>query len=108
MAKIEPLKKVPPTGGPPLVGYGLLTYRFEDGKEVLEKQGEIRNVIATGSPVGDIAIVDWFDWIIGDYTFSGAVPLSKLAIPYHQDGFVKLFPSAAARNCYYEYKHGKG
>ena len=111
MAKIEPLKKVPPGGHPLGPDTACSPIGSKTERKVVEQQGEIRDVVATWivSWLG-LAIVDWFDWLVGGYhTFSTAVPTFQACNPLSpRYGFVKLSgrrPLIMLATD--EYKHGK-
>lgn len=95
-------------GKHPLVGWSFLSYDFKDGREVVSKQGTIKAVVATNTAQGDLAIVDYFEWFTGGYSYSGAIPLTEFSRPWGQDGFYKLFATWEERKDYYDWKHGRG
>jgi hypothetical protein len=105
--EVEVAKVVAPLepGKHPLVGWGVLTYKFEDGKEVVSWQGVIRDVVTNAG--SDLAVIDWFEWFGGGYTYSSMMRIADMAKPYGLDGYAKLFPSNQDRNDYYDWKHGK-
>lgn len=106
-AEVVARVEAPEPGKHLLIGWAFLTYNFKDGQEVVGKQGVIRAVVPTNTPYGDLAIVDYFEWFGGGYSYSGGVYVSELSRPYGQDGFYKLFSSWEDRNSYYEWKHGR-
>ncbi len=105
VAKVElPLEP----GKHPLTGWAFLSYTTDaDGKEQVQWQGVIRNVVPSGSATGDLAIVDFFEWMIGEYTYSSAIPLTAFSKPFGSPQFFKLFASNDERNEYYSWKHGR-
>lgn len=94
-------------GQHPLVGFAFLSYSTIDDKISLEWQGTIRAVMASNSAEGDLALVDFFEWVMGDYSYSQLVPLREFAQPFRSRRFFKLFRTETERNNYYEARHGK-
>jgi hypothetical protein len=87
-----------------LIGWAFLS------KHAIDKvgwQGEIVDVIATNSRVGDIAICDLHSWIMGEYTHSVAIPLSRFVDMLEEDGTneFELFKNPEDRNDYYDHKY---
>jgi len=61
-------------GKHPLVGCGV--HWWENGRP--SWQGAIKAVISSGTAVGDLAIIQWFEWAWGNPTTSTLVSLSTL------------------------------
>lgn len=88
----------------PLTGYAVLTFR--NGK--LDQQGLITAVVETPTPT---ALIQYFDWIMGDPNYLRLIPLSDMtfgAEPCDPSRTTyRLFPSNQDRNDYYEWKCGR-
>jgi hypothetical protein len=60
-----------------LVGHGI-HWRNEDG--IVERQGVIFTVVSSGAPdVGDLALIQYFEWMMGAPIYEALVPLAELA-----------------------------
>ena len=96
-----------PRGEPhPLIGMTFLSCtRQENGKEEVDRQGEIRAIVTTATEVGNCALVDYFSWTDGSHSYSQLIPLIAFAKAPDSESFYKLFPSQKARDDYYSRIH---
>jgi hypothetical protein len=60
----------------PLVGAGL-HYKDEDG--CVQNQAVILEVVSSGSSVGDLALIQYFEWFGGEPSTRRLLPLTELA-----------------------------
>jgi len=96
------------SGKHPLVGWSFLSYTVkENGKPEVEFQAVIRAVVKTTDAIGECALVDFMDWIMGEYSYSQLIPLTKFTQPFGSPQFFKLFPNLADQKDYYRRWHGK-
>ena len=78
----------------PLVGAGL----HIKVDNVVERQAHILAVIPSSSPSGDLALIEFFGWMMGEPTTRRLISLAELAT---DERFV-LYPSVIAMNEHYE------
>jgi hypothetical protein len=82
----------------PLVGRAL--HSFADGK--VKEQGMILDVVPTGTATGDLALVLYFDWIIGEPNYQRAIPVSAFAYPSEGKTY-RLYSNLEEANAQYEH-----
>lgn len=60
-----------------LVGRGV---HYRNAAGVVERQGVVLGVVPSGDPVvGEVALVRWFDWVVGDPWNEELVPIAEMA-----------------------------
>jgi hypothetical protein len=62
----------------PLNGAGV---HFKDENGRVENQMVILNVVPSNSPAGDLALVQYFDWMMGDRSTRALIPLAQMTDP---------------------------
>lgn len=87
-----------------LIGCGFLS--FKNGK--CHEQGVIMAVFNTPEPA---ALLQYFEWIMGEETFQRLIPLKDILFdasgPEEGEITYRIFPTNDDRNSYYEWKSGK-
>lgn len=78
----------------PLIGRGL--HRLDADRCVLN-QAVILDVFPSNSPLGDLAIIQYFEWIVGEPSTQGIIGVDRLADPEWV-----LYSSAEEMNEHYE------
>lgn len=89
----------------PLVGFGVLS--FKGGK--LNEQGLILDVV--DDPAGGLAIVQFFEWMMGEPSYARLIPLAHIAFDEASGLETKtwrLFTSNDERNSYHDHQQEYG
>ena len=83
--------------GRELIGRAFLTFKPGRTKSLVCWQGEIVGV------EGDAAIAELYEWVLGEQSNTGRIPLSEFEVSETENGaFIKMFDDYRARNEFYE------
>lgn len=91
--------KPPPSPQHPLVGRGVHICN-EFGRA--NYQGEIVAVFPSGTDVGELVLIEWFEWLAGSATHQSLVPLRSLLVDPRDHQHVKLFENMEHANNYWD------
>jgi hypothetical protein len=69
-------KPIPTKAKHPLVGAGV---HCKDKDGCVQNQAVILEVVPSGSSVGDLALIQYFEWLVGEPSTRRLLPLTELA-----------------------------